>query len=287
MPPKKNPVVEPSEDSDLYTLVKSMSIQLANVNTKMEKVDAIEDIVTEVRTLRVLLEDLKAENRQLKTEMKDKDKKLADMQEQLKTQDIRLNNMDQHHRSWSARVMNIPLTEEEEFDTNAVINKVYELALLPILTGAKNAGLLMQIPSAHQLLETAHVLPGNLKPGQFKPIIFRFYTRNLKNLCFRLKKEHAARVPGGTRTGGREEGRPEDVERGGERGGYKGKGRYCYPFYEDLTKTNFTLMRNISKDSRVQACWSSNGRILFKLQDSNIVKSVGSIHEPIDSLLKK
>ncbi len=53
--------------------------------------------------------------------------------------------------------MNIPLTEEEEWDPNMV-------------------------------------LPGNTKPGQHKPVLFRFYTHSIKDLCFKLKKEYATKV---------------------------------------------------------------------------------------------
>lgn len=296
MPPKKNTEKEASETGDmqmqdLFSLMKSMSVKLNNVESKMVTVEAFD---SEVKTLRVLLEDLKSENIQIKKELKDKDKQLADMQDQLNRQEIRLNHVDQHHRGWSARVMNIPLSDEEEYNNEIVMKKVYELALLPILKGALEAGMLTSIPKVHELLETAHVLPGNnTKPGQCKPVIFRFFTRNMKTLCFRLKKEYAARsqASSGTR---REEGAVgggsgvgEGGRRSQERGGYLGKGKYSYPFYEDLTKANFALMRNIANDPRVQACWSNNSNILFKLQDSNIVEKVGSILEPLDSILKK
>jgi hypothetical protein len=299
MPPKKNPIVDTSDEQDMYAMIKSMSVKLNSfdafdaklnsIDAKMEKVETIEQ---EVKHLRVLMEDLKNENKQLKAEVKEKDKQLKDMQEELNRQDIRINNIDQHHRGWSARVMNIPLTEEEEWDTNTVIGKVYEMALLPILKGAHDCGKLTTIPTAHQLLETAHVLPGNTKPGQHKPVIFRFYTRSIKDLCFKLKKEYATRVQ---QTTGEERREMDEVDGAGagaggvrrkDGGGYKGKGKYAFPFYEDLTKANFNLMRNLANDSRVQASWSSHGQIYFKLQNSNTVKKVGSIHEPLDSILK-
>ncbi len=83
---------------------------------KMEKVETIKQ---EVKHLRVLMEDPKNENKQFKTKVKENDKQLKDMQEEQNRQDI--NNIDQHHRGWSAHLMNIPLTEEEEWDTNIVM----------------------------------------------------------------------------------------------------------------------------------------------------------------------
>jgi hypothetical protein len=58
----------------------------------------------------------------------------------------RLNNLEQHHRGWSARVLGIPLTPEDESDNYAVAAKVYDLALLPILRGAVERKLLPAIP---------------------------------------------------------------------------------------------------------------------------------------------
>ncbi len=118
---------------------------------KMEKVETIKQ---EVKHLRVLMEDLKNENKQLKVKVKEKDKQLKE----LNRQDI--SNIDQHLRGWSAHVMNIPLTEEEERDTNIVMVNVYEL----ILKGTRDIGKFTSIPSAQHLLETAHVLPGNTNP---------------------------------------------------------------------------------------------------------------------------
>jgi hypothetical protein len=297
MPAKKTPIVDTCDEQDMFAMIKSMSVKLNkfdafdaklnSIDAKMEKVETIEQ---EVKHLRVLMEDLKNENKELKAEVKEKDKQLKDMQEELNRQDTRINNIDQHHRGWSARVMNIPLTEEEEWDTNIVMGKVYELALLPILKGARDIGKLNTIPTAQQLLETAHVLPGNTNPGQHKPVIFRFYTRSIKDLCFKLKKEYATRMQQTAGDERREVGEVDRAGAGGARrkdgGGYKGKGKYSFPFYEDLTKTNFNLMRNLANDPRVQASWSSHGQIYFKLQNSNIVKKVGSIHEPLDSILK-
>jgi hypothetical protein len=68
------------------------------------------------------------------------------MQKALNNLETRFNNLDQHHRGWGVRLLNIPLNMEEEMDPQAVRQKVYELALLLILTGAKNAGRLKLFP---------------------------------------------------------------------------------------------------------------------------------------------
>jgi septal ring factor EnvC (AmiA/AmiB activator) len=74
----------------------------------MAKIDTIDN---EVKGLKVLLNDRKLENSQLKIEAKENEKKLQDMNERNNQLENRLNNLEQHHRGWSARALNIPLTQ--------------------------------------------------------------------------------------------------------------------------------------------------------------------------------
>ena len=266
MPPKKQTTEEEVSLSDLMKLIKSQGEQLTSINEKVSKVDKIED---EVRDLKTLIVSLRDENKMLRSELKEKDKQIEDMQATINNLDLRHNNLEQHHRGWGARVLNVPVSEEEEADPIIMIKKVYDLALRPMLEGAVQAGKLEVLPSAEQVLEVAHVLPG--KKGAPKPIIMRFFSRNVRNLCFQFKKEHATREPpGGDRRQGSEQSR----------------GRYMYPLYEDLTKVNLDKMRAIGQDSRVQACWSVNGQIRFRLKDSNTVRKVISVLDPLEEILR-
>jgi FtsZ-binding cell division protein ZapB len=270
-------------DDPTSDLIKLMETRFDNVDAKLTKVEAIE---AKVNTLEVLLKSLAAENKELRAELKAKNDQLADMQKTVNNQETRINHLDQHHRSWGARVLNVPLSQEEEHDPGAVINKVYDLVLLPILKGAKNAGKLSTIPSAEQVLEVAHPLPG--KPGEHRPIIMRFYNRNLKAIIFRNKKEYAPRLSRTVRA-------DADGAMGGGAGVGDGagaaaesgdrRGRFCFPLYEDLTRQNLAKMRAIAADSRTQSCWTVNGVIKFKLVNSEVVRKVGSILDPLDMIL--
>ncbi len=269
----------------LRSMQAEMKTELSNINSKLDKIDSIE---TEVKSLKILLNDLKQENIQLKTEARNTEKKLADMNDRNNHLENRLNRLEQHHRGWSARVLNIPLSKEEEADNNIVRDKVYNLALLPILRGAVEKKLLVEIPKAEQLLELAHVLPGTA--GQPKPVIMRFYNRNVRDVCFRLKKHYAPReeprapergaAGGAARFGG-------SASSGENIGGFEGKGRYCFPLYEDLTKAAFQKMRALSNDARVKACWSVKGQIKFTLvKKPEEVRRVESLLDSIDDILK-
>jgi FtsZ-binding cell division protein ZapB len=265
------------DDRSMMDIIKNMSSQLSSLTAKMEKIDTIE---SEVKSLRVLLSDLKSENVQLKADARENERKLSEMNERNNNLEDRLNNLEQHHRGWGARILNVPLTPEEEADNNRVRDIVFNIALRPILEGAVARNLLPKVPTADQLLETAHVLPG--KAGQPKPIIMRFYNRNVRDVCFTLKKYYAPRVEqsGGGRGG---------AARGGEEGagGFEGRGRYLYPLYEDLTRATFLKMRAITNDERVKACWTIKGQIRFVLhKNEKDVRRVQSLLTPLDDILK-
>jgi FtsZ-binding cell division protein ZapB len=276
---KKKPSNTPGsdeEDESVKDMLKNISLQLNTMNGKMDSTE------NEVKGLRVLFEDLKQENSQLKTTVKEMDRKLNEMNRKNCELEVRFNNLEQHHRGWSARFLNIPVSEEEERNPDTVIERVYNLALLPILRGAHDLKQLKTIPAAAELLEVAHVLPA--KPGETKPIIARFYNRNIRDLCFRLKKDFA------TREEGRRNQRDERGAAGGRSdggGGFEGRGKYCFPFYEDLTRATFLKMRAIAKDEKVKACWSTKGQIKFVLHSNPAeVKKVVSILDPLDMILK-
>jgi hypothetical protein len=106
-------------------------------------------------------------------------------------------------------------------DTMLVMDTVYKKALLPILEGAKAKGLLKKIPEFDEILETAHILPAK-DNGRPKPIICRFYSRNMRAMIFRLKQEFAPS-------------NPQPTSRPSTNTHYTPKKSYLYPIYEDLT----------------------------------------------------
>ena len=153
MPPKgSKKTVEEDDDVSMIDMMRSMSSQISSLHSKMSQMDVklekMDSIDTEVKNLKVLMNDLKLENQNLKTEAKNTEKKLSDMNAANIILENKINQLEQHHRGWSARVLNIPLSSEEEFDNFAVAEKVYTLALLPILLGAVERKLLKSVPTA-------------------------------------------------------------------------------------------------------------------------------------------
>ncbi len=253
MPPKKS-----QPDSEEFTIKDIMS-ELSAIKAKLDKVDTLETkmdaLQTKLDTMSKANEKLSKENSELRAQLKTQD-------EQMEAMKIGLDAVERHQRSWSVRVFNIPLTSAEELDPVLTMNKVYDILLHPILVGARENGAIRVIPDCEQLLETAHVLPG--RPGASKPIIVRFHKRVHKSLCFRFRKVYAptASVNG-------------DPDRQ----------RQLYPFYDDLTKAAAHTLSGLQADARVQSCWSINGQIRYKLKDSDTVKKVKSVFDPIQAIL--
>jgi hypothetical protein len=271
---------------DVIKVLKQLSTQFATFTTKMGTVDTMSKQITAMDTklasMETKLSSALTANKELKAEISEKKKIIEDLRAGYTYLESRCNDLEQYNRSWSVRVFNIPLSEEEERDPIVTRDKTYNLAFLPILQGAMDSGEIAYIPPAEELLEVAHVLPG--KAGKAKPVITRFFNRYLRTLCLRKKKEFAtksSRVSG--RVGAAAENGPS--QSGAARPSASEGGRYSFPFYEDLTKIAFTKMRAISSHSNVQACWSVNGQLRFKLADSDTVRKVISVFDSVETIV--
>jgi hypothetical protein len=85
------------------------------------------------------------------------------------------------------------------------------------------------------------------KAGSHKPIIARFSNRNYKAICFKFRRDHATRINNtGTRSKGAANGGRPD--------------RLCFPFHDDLPRAT--------------------------LKNSEIVRRVNSVFEPIKNLIR-
>ena len=282
---------ESSASEDNSAILKSLADQFALFNSKMDKMEA-------------KLSDSLEANRKLQNELREKTKVIEDLQSSYSGLENKLNNMEQYNRSWSVRISNVPLSNEEEKSPILLREKVYQLVFLPILSGAVASGELPCIPLACDLLEMVHILPS--KPGTHKPIIVRFRDRILRSTCLRLKKSFATRSggvglavvgepgvePGGSRGSGS----------GGARGGGGGSrssvggggggsrpgelGRFTFPFHEDMTALNYKKMKAIGADERVAGCWSINGQLRYRLVvKPDETRRVVSVFDPIETIL--
>jgi hypothetical protein len=224
----------------------------------------INDLSRRLTSIEALLHNTQKENTDLK-------KDLASSYDEVKQLKTKLNNLEQHHRSWSIRAIGVKIPAGDENDNEAVKNHLYSKLIRPILAGAVQKGLLATIPPAEEVLERAHILP--YKKSGPKPIIARFYCRETRALVFKLKKEFAPK-----------ETTPTTRSQGNDRGQ---RTRFLYQIYDDLTRANFSKMRAIGDDNRVDQCWAVNGQLKFRLKDSQVIMKVSSIYDSIEDILRQ
>jgi hypothetical protein len=231
------------------------SVNNEKLDEILEKLACLDSITAKLANLESMYAASQAENKQLKEVIDTQNVTIRNLQD-------RHNNLEQHGRSFSVRVNNFPLDGVDERDPPAIIDKVYKQVFLPILTGAEAIKAISHIPSCYDMIEMAHPLPA--KGGATKPIIVRFFNRNIKSLLFKHRKEYATKVePAGP------------------------KPRYKYPFMDDLTRDNYVKMKQMQADPRVHSCWASGGSLRYRRVDSdNIIRRVQSVYLSVDDILK-
>lgn len=251
--------------------LKTILSELASIKSKLDTVDTMKSQLDRMQTTldNISRENavLKKENFDLKEDNNEKSKSISSLQ-------LGLDSLERHNRSYSIRISGVPLTDVEERDPLKTMLKIYNILFLPILRGAHEEGSLPVIPEFDQLFETAHVLPG--KNGSHKTIIARFYNRNMKSICFRFRKDFAPRA---TPTGDDRRDR-----RSSEDGDQLGK--LCFPFHDDLTRPALALLKALQAHDDIQACWSMNGQLRFKLKNSQSVRKVVSVFDTVENILK-
>ena len=241
---------------------------VAALDSKIEQLTStISAFSSRFDNLEKLLSDTKEENNSLKEHLQAKDQEILDLKE-------KLNDVEQYQRSWSIRVLNVPIPKEDSTSNSKVMRHLYDKVLAPILRGAVDKKLLPSIPPVEQLLETAHILPS--KAEKTPPIIARFYTRNTRSLIFQRKKEFAPRHP-----------TPHPQPPVPQPGSKPSLGKLAYPIFEDLTKDNFAKMRELAEHQSVLSSWTVAGSIRFRLKNETTVRRVKSVYDSVDIILAR
>lgn len=221
------------------------------INSLAARFDAMEELIGTLR----------CENKELKSTVADRDKEIFTLRD-------KLNDLEQYGRNWSVRILGLPIPQNEAQDPLKVMQHVFDRVLLPIFEGALSRREIMSIPDVRDILETAHILPA--KPDSVNTIIARFYSRNIRSMVFRLKKDFAPRQPA--------EGR--------HNGGLSLRaGKFLFPIYEDLTRPTFFKLRALAASDLVDSCWTVNGVIRFKAKNSNEIRKVKCVYSSVEDII--
>ena len=243
------PRMKPGEDSP---------VTQAQFELLLAKLTALESMPARLDKLEKLLTEANEKVVKMEAEVISKNKIINE----LKT---KANSLEQYNRQWSVRVLNVPLPEGDETDPIKVMHILFNTALLPIFHGALSNGIITSIPKCDEILETAHILPG--PDGKPKPIIARFYSRNIRAMIFRLKRDHATKTTNSTSSSSRSS--------------------IKFLIFEDLTKDTYSTLKGLADDARTGAVWTINGNIRYKLTGETEVRKVANIHDSIEDILRK
>jgi hypothetical protein len=238
-------------------LVGTISGQLENILEQLQKANQrLDDQEERFTKLEAMLKENMQENATLKEQLLNKDN-------DIKILKTKINDVEMHQRSYNVRVFNMELDGDAN-NTRNVRQQVYDRLLRPVLDGAVSKGRLNTVPSADQLLETAHILPG--KEGKTKPIICRFYDRHYRTVFLQLRKEFA----------------PKSAATSPNR-----TAAYLYPAYEDMSSDMYKKMREISNNAAVKSCWAAGGFLRFKLEESETIHRVHCIYDPVEKIVSR
>jgi hypothetical protein len=224
---------------------------------QMEMNNKLTVMMEEIRNLSEALKEVKEENKGLKEKVQQQADEIMDLRNEM-------NDREAHARSWSIRVINLPLPAGQESDNNIVMRTVYQELVVPILTGAQTSGDITSIPTCEQIIEVAHILPGR---GANKPVIVRFMSRFWRSLLFKHRREHAPREAPAPTTSGR-------------------PARMKFPFYEDLSRVTFRQLKLVQADERVTSAWTVSGVIRFKVKDDETIYKVSNMFETVDDIIE-
>jgi hypothetical protein len=241
----KNTVTIPSSPSN-----KTMEELMSEMNNKLTS------LMEEVRNLNSALSQVKNENKQLKETVQQQSEEIADLRNEINAREL-------HARSWSIRVVNLPIPSGQETNNRVVMDTVYKELVAPILEGARAKGDITTIPPCDNILEIAHILPGKAAK---RPVIVRFHSRYWRSLLFKHRREFAPREDSTTTSG-----RPP---------------RMRYPFFEDLTRASFKQLKTIQADERVVSAWTVSGVIRFKVDGDDSINKVSTIYDTVDDIIE-
>jgi hypothetical protein len=228
----------------------SLQLLINSVATLTAKVDGIEQKLAAVESMRGSISNLEKE-----------------------VSDIRatVNNVDQDSRACLIRVSGLTVSEADMnmhgFE-KAIIKKVYDRIVKPILSVAKNNGDIESVPNMLNVIEQGYIVSRGNKDrnGRVLPPVLcvRFTNRFLRNTVMRLRREHMPM--------------PSDAERAA------GVSRYYVN--EDLTPDIMRKVKELRGSDRVDKVWTIDGRIRFTLSgDSNTVVKLSSPYVSIEEAI--
>ena len=198
------------------------------------------------------------------------DSKILSLEKDLKQCLHSLNMREQYARCWAVRITGLIVPKiliEKHGVVIACLKHAYKVIFQPVLLQAVNQGSIPRVPEWQELFENGHFLKSRGAPRNFPPpIIIRFSSRLFRNLFLTLKRGNMPQ--------------PNRSERL--------QGVSYYIVTPDLTSTNWRILKSLRTNPKVEAAWSNDTKLLFRLKKfPDVVHLVTSIHTDIDELINR
>ena len=233
-------------------------------------VKSLKDLITSNRDeLMAKLEEVNM----LKTELAEEKKVTSHLSKEIFTLKTKMNDFEQQAKSNSIRVfgINIPKEEEEAVGINkAVIKRVYDRVIKPILVVARSKNLIDTVPQINNCIAEGYRVghqPRAGKSGPPPPCIIKFLSKDIRDIVLRLKKDNTP---------------PPSQEE-------KSIGVKRVILVEDLTPATHFKLKELVEHKEFEKVWTINGQIRFTLTNDadKLVNRVSSPFLTTTELLNK
>lgn len=213
------------------------------------------------------LKDMKSRVIQAESDIKHAFAEIFDLKE-------KLNAFEQRDRSTAIRVFGLPLADEEKEgpDTQKATAKLaYERIIRPILSAAKDKGLISTLPNLNNVIQEAFRLTSkknsasSISSSRPPPILVKLTSRSIKTAIFKTK---SSALP-----------EPSESE--------KKSGITRFHVAEDLTTPAFNLLMDLRAHEKVERAWTTEGQVRFTLKNdkNSYVHKVKSVFDSIDNII--
>jgi hypothetical protein len=238
------------------SIEQSLQFLVANSQATNAKLDAV---LAE-------LKDVKGRVVQAETDIKNAFNEIFELKE-------KLNTFEQKDRATAIRIFGLPLTEEEKDGADpqkATAKVAYERLLRPILSAAKDKGLISTLPHLPNVIVEAFRLNSKKNSSSSStsrppPILIKLASTHIKTAIFKAK---STSLP-----------EPSEAE--------KSAGINRFHVAEDLTSPTFNLLMDLRAHKKIERAWTTEGQIRYTIKGdrTSYVHKVKSVFDNIDTII--
>ena len=237
------------------------------------KMDTLLRKMEELTVLQIKVVELEDNVRVLNNQVSDLNFTVAKLNHEVLLLKEKDNSRDQQSRGSAVRLFGLATGEEEDTadPAKALIKRVYDCIVKPVLSAAKSNKQLDSVPSlantiadAYRVGKAKQAIVGQPPPLPL-PIIVKFVSPAIRLAFLRNKK---ASLPSPSAA---------EIQAGVKR----------YSVVEDLTPTTYKKMREMANSLEVDKVWSINGRLRYTVPGDKTIYKVKSVFASVSEIIER